>query len=169
MKFGRVPTPLWHVVLVIWSLRNCRWTFVTVGNFFGKESMVVAWRVCDAETIVPSRTSCLQVKLTIRKQRNALQPRSSKFSWYCTGLCQFLIFLTYSFDVSFFVAVVFIFLFLSLSELIWRFFPLRWLPTGTLRWKLHLSKRSGQAVCRWLLRIGWWAAFSNFTEAFHCR
>lgn len=144
LQFGRVPTPLWHVVLVIWSLRKCRWTFVTVGNFFGKESMVVARRVCDAATTVPARTSCLQVRLTIRKQKKALQPRNSRFPLYCTRLCEFLIFFDLLFfDVAFFVVVAFIFyiLFLSLSELIWRCFPaLHWLPTGTFRWKLHLSK-----------------------------
>lgn len=99
--------------------------------------MVVAWQVCDAATTVPARTSCLQVRLTIRKQRKALQPRNSRFPLYCTRLCQFLIFFDFLFfDASFFVVVVFIFyiLFLSLSELIWRCFPaLHWLPTGTLR------------------------------------
>ena len=137
------------MVLVIWSLKKCRWTFVTVGNFFGKESMVVARRVCDAATTFPARTSCLQVRLTIRKQRKALQPRNSRFPLYCTRLCQFLIFFDLLFfDVSFFVVVAFIFyiLFLSLSELIWRCFPaLHWLQLARYV-ENSICLNSGQAV-----------------------
>ena len=63
----------------------------------------------------------------------------------------------------------FLYFIFVVSELIWRCFPaLHWLPTGTLRWKLHLSKLwpgSMPMIAQFRL-VG---AFSSFTEAFHCR